>query len=405
MDDVLSVSVGNGNHAMAVKADRTLWAWGYNAHGQIGDKSTTTRLVPVKVMNDVQEAFVQGGSSFALKSNGELWAWGHNYYSTLGNGSNLNSPEPTKIMEDVTHFRSAFMSSMALTKDGTLWAWGLGVSFFGPVSVPTKVTQDIVAVSLTVDKAIAIRGDGSLLEWNTRYSFGNEANMKVRTNGDQQPAITFYETLLSLPAESVILMSTGSLSLDTVMQKPIVEMITQICIAKGHRLILMGIQTNGSRLLHKWVENIFSQAGAVYGNSYVDIGYIDDWKAFLDTGCNDILGATNYGLDYVRNPLEGMDVIDQVKRASDIDAVVVVSMSDSDVDELIRIWKLPDHCNTILSCISAGLSNSDKKFHEGSLKGYVSFINDIEVLETLHYGSIVSFTGPREILPAKTMTR
>jgi len=66
-------------------------AWGYNQYGQVGDGSTTDQLTPVRVhgSHGVGAIAIDAGEdhSLALKSDGTVWAWGHDYYGQLGDGT------------------------------------------------------------------------------------------------------------------------------------------------------------------------------------------------------------------------------------------------------------------------------------------------------------------------------
>ncbi len=75
---------GGTNHSLAIKSDGTLWAWGYNYYGQLGDGTRTNRTVPTQESSASREwSSVSGGTnhSLAIKSDVTLWAWGNN-----GNG-------------------------------------------------------------------------------------------------------------------------------------------------------------------------------------------------------------------------------------------------------------------------------------------------------------------------------
>jgi len=80
---------GSGRHMCAIKIDGTLWCWGWNESGQLGNNSTTNAPTPVQVGADT--TWVAGSVGFnstcAIKSNGTLWCWGDNVYGQLGNGS------------------------------------------------------------------------------------------------------------------------------------------------------------------------------------------------------------------------------------------------------------------------------------------------------------------------------
>jgi alpha-tubulin suppressor-like RCC1 family protein len=83
---VQTVSAGS-THTMAVKTDGTLWAWGDNARGELGDGTWTDRLSPFQVMTGVQA--VSGGQNYTMvvKRDGSLWATGSNAFGQLGDGT------------------------------------------------------------------------------------------------------------------------------------------------------------------------------------------------------------------------------------------------------------------------------------------------------------------------------
>jgi len=93
MTGVASVASGFG-HSLALKTDGTLWAFGYNSYGQLGDGTTTNRLSPVQVMTGV--ASVAGGEShaLALKTDGTLWGFGDNFSFQLTVDAGGNSLVP-----------------------------------------------------------------------------------------------------------------------------------------------------------------------------------------------------------------------------------------------------------------------------------------------------------------------
>ncbi|MDR0445792.1 MAG: hypothetical protein LBH17_01980 [Oscillospiraceae bacterium] len=88
-------------HALALKTDGTLWSWGYNGYGQLGDGSRTTRLSPTRVMTDVREISAGSGASAAVKTDGTLWVWGHNLYGQVGDNTREDKLQPVKIMDEI----------------------------------------------------------------------------------------------------------------------------------------------------------------------------------------------------------------------------------------------------------------------------------------------------------------
>jgi alpha-tubulin suppressor-like RCC1 family protein len=82
-----------------IKSDGTLWAWGRNQAGQLGDGTTIERRMPVQIGSDTDWIAVAGGSTYglALKANGSLWAWGNNNYGQLGTGDTTASLVPVYV--------------------------------------------------------------------------------------------------------------------------------------------------------------------------------------------------------------------------------------------------------------------------------------------------------------------
>ncbi|RJO60619.1 hypothetical protein C4544_04735 [candidate division WS5 bacterium] len=121
--------IGTGwDHSFVRKSDGTLWAWGFNSAGQLGDGTSVNRYSPVQVGADSNWDFVSGGYGWtvALKSDGTLWAWGRNGQGQLGDGTTVRRFSPVQIGTDNTwvSVKAGNAANLALKSDGTLWAWG-----------------------------------------------------------------------------------------------------------------------------------------------------------------------------------------------------------------------------------------------------------------------------------------
>lgn len=126
---VLQVS-GGQDHGLAITTGGTVWAWGSNAVGQLGDGTTTTRTTPVQVagLSGVRQVSAGLEHSLALRSDGTVWAWGANDHGQLGDGTFSSVPQLTPVqvtgLTSVTKISAGGSFSLALRSDGTVWAWG-----------------------------------------------------------------------------------------------------------------------------------------------------------------------------------------------------------------------------------------------------------------------------------------
>lgn len=128
----LQVSAGN-KHNLGIKKDGTLWAWGANNFGQLGDETFNNRLEPVLIDNRTNWSQVSAGGyhSIALLGDSDLFAWGSNfengvYYGQVGNGIPENINYPIQILESIPilQISAGWFFTQMLTEDGHRWAWG-----------------------------------------------------------------------------------------------------------------------------------------------------------------------------------------------------------------------------------------------------------------------------------------
>ena len=124
--DWKSISAGD-NHSVAIKDDKSLWSWGYNESGELGDASNISSRVSVRESSDSNWSDASAGANhtLAIKENGTLWAWGSNYYGQLGDNSVEDKNIPTLISSDKWRSVSGGTNfSVGVKMDGTMWAWG-----------------------------------------------------------------------------------------------------------------------------------------------------------------------------------------------------------------------------------------------------------------------------------------
>lgn len=192
MDNVAAVSSFHAVTA-AIKTDGSLWMWGDNRLGQLGNGTLTDSAAPVKVMDGVVSVSVGAWMTAAVKADGTLWTWGANHYGHLGNGGVTNAvgrynwdclTVPTQVMEDVLSVSVGGNFCAAVKTDGTLWTWGLSedghlgdgdegnVTVLGRrlQNVPKQIMEGVASVSCGSYHTLAVKKDGSLWGWGSnRY--------------------------------------------------------------------------------------------------------------------------------------------------------------------------------------------------------------------------------------------
>jgi alpha-tubulin suppressor-like RCC1 family protein len=166
-----------GDFTLGIKSDGTLWAWGYNLYGQLGDGTTANRNAPIQIGSATNWISVSAGLDFSLgvSSDGKLWAWGRNNFGQLGDGSTTNRNAPVQI-GSATNWVSVSAGTghtLGIKSDGTLWAWGY--NFYGQLGDGTNTNQTVpiqigsatnwVSVSAGAYHSLGITADSKLWAW------------------------------------------------------------------------------------------------------------------------------------------------------------------------------------------------------------------------------------------------
>lgn len=218
MSQVATAAAGY-SHALALKTDGTVWAFGLNGQGQLGNGSTTASAVPVQVVWDAADAANVGRivqvaagsmSSYALDDRGQVWGWGRNQYANMGLGSTTTAgitrpvkvPLPTGV--SIVSVATGRDHVLALTTEGRVYAWGLnassqagynGVTYkstaeawgspvLSPRSLPALETTPAVEVYANGNTSYVRRADGKIYQWGL-YGVTGETGTTAYSNLDE----------------------------------------------------------------------------------------------------------------------------------------------------------------------------------------------------------------------------
>lgn len=183
------VSMGR-NFTLAILNDNTLWGWGNNYWGQLGNPSGDVEYSPIKISNDEWNDISAGeNSSIALKQDNTLWQWGYNQYGQLGLGDTINRLIPTQVSSSTwKQIQQGNRYTFTILYDNTLWQTGR--NNYGQLGMGDTITRlTFTQVGSSTWKQIqqgyefvtGILGDGSLWQW------GRSNNGQVGTIGSTPP--------------------------------------------------------------------------------------------------------------------------------------------------------------------------------------------------------------------------
>ena len=180
------VACGN-NHAAAVKTDGTLWSWGANNYGEVGDGTGVGKSSPVTTAGggtDWKQVACGRFHTAAVKTDGTLWTWGRNLYGALGTGTTTNRSSPATTAGGGTNWKQVAGGNeytAAIKTDGTLWTCGYNAQGqLGDGTTTNRSSPGTTAGGGTNWKQVvgsgynhtaAIKTDGTLWTWG-RDSYG-----------------------------------------------------------------------------------------------------------------------------------------------------------------------------------------------------------------------------------------
>ncbi|MBX9852817.1 MAG: T9SS type A sorting domain-containing protein [Cytophagaceae bacterium] len=240
LGSIRQVDAGSGAHTIALACNGTVWTWGWNTQGQLGDNTVVTKTTPVQVWTGVQgdaSGFLQnvimvtGGNenSYAvLSGTRRVVAWGRNADGQLGDGTTAAKNTPIYVqtsagvfLDQVIQIEGGDNFAVALRADGTVWTWGnnangqLAQNNTTDYTYATQVFRDgartiplanIVKVTAGDTHVMALAADGTLWAWGGNWS----GQLGTNTGGANLTLPGVVQTTPGNPITGVTAISAGN---------------------------------------------------------------------------------------------------------------------------------------------------------------------------------------------------
>lgn len=158
-------------HMTIIKQDGSVWSWGENRFGQIGNGTEQETVMPVQISTDAALISLGQAHTAMLRTDGSVWTWGDNSFGQLGNNSMSNSSSPVRVLEEADSVSAGAFHTVAVGTDGTLYVWGTdtdrlrsgGEAYITPKAVMENVKQAAAGRYFTV----VLKTDGTVWTWGS----------------------------------------------------------------------------------------------------------------------------------------------------------------------------------------------------------------------------------------------
>ena len=197
----------SGYFMLATKTDGTLWSWGQNGYGQLGQNQNETGIYQISSPTQIGSGTdwsneISRGNTFAsaIKTDGTLWMWGQNQTATLGQNSKTNYSSPVQVPGTWSKAYTGGGFAAGIKTDNTLWMWGYNSSgqlgqnevspTFGGYSSPVQIPGTWSKAHVGNKHTLAIKTDGTLWAWGD----GSAGPL-----GQNQPNTADYSSPVQIP--------------------------------------------------------------------------------------------------------------------------------------------------------------------------------------------------------------
>ncbi len=204
LTNVIAIAAGS-YHSMALKSDGTVWCWGKNEYGQLGNQLTADSSIPVQVLGLIGVSKISAGEfhSMALKNDSSVWTWGRNQYGQLGDNTRTTSHIPVQVkgengwgfLSAITEIDAGIGFSMAMDTTGRCYTWGHNYMYqLGDGTQQSKnaavqvkssdginTLENVIGISAGYDTAMVKTSEGVIWTWGTNSygQFGNGTSGNV----------------------------------------------------------------------------------------------------------------------------------------------------------------------------------------------------------------------------------
>ena len=213
------VITGGFGHSVALKPDGTLWVWGQNFYGQLGDGTTHDLSVPKAIGGGYAAVAAGDNHTLALTADGRLWSWGVNSNGQLGDGTQNISLKPEQIGSGYKLVAAGSLHSLAIDVNGNLYAWG--ANNFGqlgnqntsatPVTNPVFIGAGFSQVSAGISHTLGLKANGDLYAWgNNDHGQLGDGTTTAR-NAPGIPIDHHYLAISAAGSHSIGLKTDGTL--------------------------------------------------------------------------------------------------------------------------------------------------------------------------------------------------
>lgn len=225
LSGVVAVAAG-GSHSAALKQDGTVWTWGYNGSGELGNNTTNDSSTPLQVagLSNVTAIAAGGSHVLALKKDGTVWAWGNNRLGQLGIASQslVLSPVQVSALEGITAIAAGGYHSIVLKQDGSAWTFGYngsgqlgnGMSSSNGSSYPVQVAglSDIQAVAAGINHSVVMGKDRTIWTWgsNSASQMGNGSTSYASTTPTRVNGLNGVQDITAKANQTIALMQDGT---------------------------------------------------------------------------------------------------------------------------------------------------------------------------------------------------